>query len=80
MCHVSHIIYHTSCVTCHVSHAGCRVSPVTGQRSLTPTAKVTDPPPANYPSIKIRQFFKDQKHTKNVNHHKKNLREKKTMF
>ena len=49
MCHLSSFTYHMSCVTLYVSRFTCLVSLVTCHLSLTPTAKTTDPPPANSP-------------------------------
>ena len=57
MCHVSGVTYHGLCVTCHLS--------------LTPTAKATDPPPANSPIMHSGLICKDQK-PKKMSKRKKN--------
>ena len=38
----------------------CRMSPVTCQMSLTPTATARDPPPANSPTMHNRMVCEDQ--------------------
>ena len=46
---MSHVMFHMSCVMCHVSksHVPCHLSP-------TSTAKATHPSPANSPTVQSR--------------------------
>ena len=49
--HASSVTSHASCVICHMSFVMCCVSPVNCRMYLTPTAAVTDPHPANSPTM-----------------------------
>ena len=80
--HLSHVTCDISHVTCDISHVmchsarfmpHCHVSHVTCQchLSLTPTATVTDPPPANSPTMPSMLICKDPK-TQKINLNTKN--------
>ena len=59
MCHVLDVTCQVSCVACHLSPIICHLS-------LTPTARATDPPPVNYPTMHSRLVCKEpNKTTKN---------------
>ena len=53
--HVSYVTCHLSCVVCHLSH------------DITPTAAVTDPHPANSPTMHSKAGLQRHKNRKNVN-------------
>ena len=54
-------MHHKSHVTCHISCVTCHISTVTYHLSPTPTATVTDTPPANSPTMHSRLVHKDLK-------------------
>ena len=74
-CQVSHVVCHLSRVTCQVSCVTCRVSSITCHLSITPTATVRDPAPANSPIMhsrlvclpKTKKLTKKTKQNLNVN-------------
>ena len=58
------ILFLFICVMCRLSPVICHLSPVTCQLSTRQTATVTDPPPANSPTMYSRLVCQKSKHFK----------------
>ena len=56
MCHGSPVMCHMSCVMCNMLRVTCHLSLM-----ATATATVTDPPPANSPTMRKGWFAKTKK-------------------